>query len=605
MSVDETGDPQEHLGKRAASGFLWLAAQKWAVRVSGFATLVVLTHQISPHDFGVVAAAMTVIPIVYLLADLGFSTYLLQTDDIDEESLSTAFWTSVAAAVVLSSGIVGRRPADGEGIPHRRARPGAAGAGPRGRRRSRRRALALLRRNMVFRAVAMQAPRRGPARPGRGRLLALRGDGVWALVAQLIVTQWVIAILAWRRLAWLPSLRLSPPRLRQMAVFGVRVSTVDLVATLRIWAEGWIVTVALGPAALGLLNIGQRLVLVAQELVAPRWFRLDGRLRPRARRGRPAAYDVPQGARRRVRRGLSHDDPDRGHCPGADPLLFGDKWTGPCGPRRRLRSPASSPSGRCWTTDSSTVSGGGHVARYAVVVDGATVATTAFAVRWGLTGWPWASWSSPSSPPSPAGSSSRACWVGASSRWHARSSAWHPSPRSRWSSGRLARGAPGPPAGRHARGRRRHDRGVRPSAASAGSPDHQRRPRHPAGAGPLCRPGRSAARPGTRAPRLTDDTCGSPTRADRGLRPSRTAPRERTLDACRPTRTSRTRGCPHPSCSTTSRSAGRADARRATLRRSASGRAGATAQPLGVVCGGHGAHGLQPGLVRGPPATGR
>ena len=27
---------------------------------------------------------MTVIPLVYLLADLGFSTYLLQTDDIDQ-----------------------------------------------------------------------------------------------------------------------------------------------------------------------------------------------------------------------------------------------------------------------------------------------------------------------------------------------------------------------------------------------------------------------------------------------------------------------------------------------------------------------------------------
>src|SRR3954447_7283394 len=101
MSVQE----QEHLGKRAAAGFLWLAAQKWAVRVSGFATLVVLTHQVSPHDFGVVAAAMTVIPIVYLLSDLGFSTYLLQTDDIDEDNLSTAFWTSVAAAVVLSAGL--------------------------------------------------------------------------------------------------------------------------------------------------------------------------------------------------------------------------------------------------------------------------------------------------------------------------------------------------------------------------------------------------------------------------------------------------------------------------------------------------------------------
>ena len=35
-----TAQEQEHLGTRAASGVLWLAAQKWVVRVSGFATLV-------------------------------------------------------------------------------------------------------------------------------------------------------------------------------------------------------------------------------------------------------------------------------------------------------------------------------------------------------------------------------------------------------------------------------------------------------------------------------------------------------------------------------------------------------------------------------------
>ena len=389
MSVDETGDPQEHLGKRAASGFLWLAAQKWAVRASGFATLVVLTHQISPHDFGVVAAAMTVIPIVYLLADLGFSTYLLQTDDIDEESLSTAFWTSVAAAVVLSSGLLAVAPLMAKAFHIAELAqvlqvlvlavvPTVLAGVP----------LALLRRNMVFRALAMQALVAALLGQVVAVFLALRGDGVWALVAQLIVTQWVIAILAWRRLAWLPSLRLSPPRLRQMAVFGVRVSTVDLVATLRIWAEGWIVTVALGPAALGLLNIGQRLVLVAQELVAASMVPVstvvfarvrdaEDRLRTTYLKALGVAYAVVSPMMILI----------VVTAPELIPLLFGDKWTGAVRPAQALAVAGIITLGAM--LDHGLFYGLGRPGTwlsYAVVVDAATVATTAFAVRWGLTG---------------------------------------------------------------------------------------------------------------------------------------------------------------------------------------------------------------------------
>ena len=53
-----------------------------------------------------------------------------------------------------------------------------------------------------------------------------------------------------------------------MAIFGIRVSGVDFVAISRVWAESWIITVTLGPAAMGLFNIAQRLVQVAQELTA-------------------------------------------------------------------------------------------------------------------------------------------------------------------------------------------------------------------------------------------------------------------------------------------------------------------------------------------------
>src|SRR4051794_38643105 len=380
MTVHE----QEHLGKRAASGFLWLAANKWVVRVSGFATLVVLTHQISPKDFGVVAAAMTVIPIVYLLSDLGFSTYLLQTDDIDQEGLSTAFWTSVAAAAVLSAGMALVAPllamafqipelADVLRVLVFAVVPTVLAGVP----------LSLLRRGMAFRSVAMQAVVAALAGQVVAVVLALRDGGVWALVSQVIVTQWLVAILAWRAAAWLPSPRLSKPRLRQMAVFGVRVSTVDLVATVRIWAESWIVTLALGPTALGLLNIGQRLVLVAQELVAASMVPVStivfARVRDAADRLRTTylkALGVAYAVVSPVMILIVVTAPE------LIPLLFGSHWKASVAPAQALAVAGIITLGAM--LDHGLFYGLGRPGTwlgYAVVVDAATLGTTAVAVR--------------------------------------------------------------------------------------------------------------------------------------------------------------------------------------------------------------------------------
>ncbi|HVQ18877.1 MAG TPA: lipopolysaccharide biosynthesis protein [Actinomycetes bacterium] len=389
MSVEQQEGSQEHLGKQAASGFLWLAAQKWVVRVSGFATLVVLTHEISPRDFGVVAAAMTVIPIVYLLSDLGFSTYLLQTDDLDQVSLSTAFWTSMGAAAVLSAGLLAIAPLMAMAFQITELAqvlrvlvlavvPTVLAGVP----------LSLLRRDMAFRSVAIQSLVAALLGQVVAVVLALRGGGVWALVGQLIVMQWVVAILAWWRAAWLPSLRVSLPRLRQMAVFGVRVSTVDVVATARLWAESWIVTIALGPAALGLLNIGQRLVLVAQELVAASMVPVStvvfARVRDSADRLRTTylkALGVAYAVVSPVMILLVVTAPE------LIPLLFGSEWRASVRPAQALAVAGIITLGAM--LDHGLFYGLGRPGTwlsYAVVVDGATVATTAIAVRWGLTG---------------------------------------------------------------------------------------------------------------------------------------------------------------------------------------------------------------------------
>lgn len=389
MTAQQRAAPEEDLGRRAASGVLWLTAQKWAVRASGFATMVLLARELTPRDFGVVAAAMAVVPVVYLLSDLGFSTYLLQTDTVDRRSLSTAFWASVLAAVVLSLGLVAVAPllAAAFGIEQLTevlralvlsVAPTVLAGVP----------LALLRRAMAFRAVAVQALVAALAGQLVAVAVALLGGGVWALVSQVVVAQWLIAVLAWRRARWVPSVQLSPRLFVRMASFGLKVSAVDLVATSRVLVENWIITVALGPSALGLLTIAQRLVQAAQELVSASLVPVStvvfARIRESTDRLRTAyvkALGVAYAMVSPVMVLLAVT------APVLVPLLFGEQWQRSAPPAQALALAGIITIGAM--LDHGLFYGLGRPGAwlgYAVVVDAATVSTTAVAVRWGLVG---------------------------------------------------------------------------------------------------------------------------------------------------------------------------------------------------------------------------
>lgn len=102
--------PVEPLGRSAAAGTLWLTAAQWLMRLTGLATIAILTRLLTPEDFGVVAAAMTVTPFLLLLADLGLSTYVLQVKRADQRLLSTAFWYSLTMAIVLMAAVAAFAP---------------------------------------------------------------------------------------------------------------------------------------------------------------------------------------------------------------------------------------------------------------------------------------------------------------------------------------------------------------------------------------------------------------------------------------------------------------------------------------------------------------
>jgi len=255
------------VSSRAASGVVWLTAQKWTIRLLGFVTIAVLTRLLSPDDFGTVAAASTVLPFFFLLADLGFAAYIVQVDKSDQRMLSTAFWFSLGAGLILCATLLLLAPVLGGVFGDAGVTPvlrvlslwvifTAAGSVP----------MALLRRQMRFATLAWQGAIAAAVAQIAAMVMAFSGFGVWALVVQSLVAPAITTVLAWITSHWRPTLTFARDEFKTMATFGGQVLGVEFVAMLRAWAEAAVISATLGIAALGYMNIAQRLVQVVQDL---------------------------------------------------------------------------------------------------------------------------------------------------------------------------------------------------------------------------------------------------------------------------------------------------------------------------------------------------
>ncbi|GAA5083506.1 oligosaccharide flippase family protein [Microbacterium yannicii] len=320
---------QEQLGSRAAGSVAWLTAQTWIVKAGGFVTVIILARLLTPQDFGLVAVAMTIVPLVYLLAELGFGTYLVQAKVAGRRAIGTAFWYAVGAGVILTAALILCAPwlEDLFGV------PGVAGvivgispavmfvslaAVP----------VALMRREMRFRALAIQSAVAAVLAQIVAILLALSGAGVWALVAQVGVSQAVTWIAAWISTRWRPPAVFDWQEFRTMFSFGAKVVGINGIATVRQWAESLIITNVLGANALGQLAIAQRLILTSQEIagaaIAPVSTVVFAQVRDdpeRLKRGYDRALALAYYVITPAMTAILVT------APVLVPLLFGDQWT--------------------------------------------------------------------------------------------------------------------------------------------------------------------------------------------------------------------------------------------------------------------------------------
>jgi O-antigen/teichoic acid export membrane protein len=93
------------LGRKTRAAISWTALGAVASNAMRLVTLAVLGRVLAPADFGVVAAAMTVIMAVKMLRDFGVGLALVQRVELEREHVEVAFTVSVVQGVLLTAAI--------------------------------------------------------------------------------------------------------------------------------------------------------------------------------------------------------------------------------------------------------------------------------------------------------------------------------------------------------------------------------------------------------------------------------------------------------------------------------------------------------------------
>ena len=325
------------LRERAAKGLTWSLIERWGAELLGLGIFVVLSRQLEPHAFGLVALATVVIDFLRKLVDQGFSEAVVQRGELDQEHLDTAFWTGIVTGSVLALSLVALAgPIAGWfGEPElapvlRWLSLAFVVRGLSGTQQ------ALLVRGLRFQQLATRTLVAEVAAGVVAITLALNGFGVWSLVGQSLASGVFGVLTLWRVSGWRPGLGFRWHHFKELALFGANIVGFKLLNALSVRVDAFLIGTFLGTVQLGYYSVAIRIFHAISKILTGVMnsvaFPVFSRMQGEPERMRRAFYEATQLTSLVTLPaflGLAAIAPD------AIPFAFGDQW-GPSVPVMRV-----------------------------------------------------------------------------------------------------------------------------------------------------------------------------------------------------------------------------------------------------------------------------
>lgn len=252
--------------KAVVSNMLWRFAERCGAQGVSFIVSIVLARLLLPEEYGVVSIITIFTAILNLFIDSGFKNALIQKKNADQLDFSTVFYFNVLMGILLYIGMAVAAPVIAGFYEKEYMTPyirvmsltlvigGINGV-----------QTAIVSRRMEFKRFFYSTLAGTMASAVIGIGMAYAGMGVWALIAQRLVNQFIDTVILWFTVRWRPSLTFSLERLKPMFSYGSKLLGSSLLNSLTGNLAGLIIGKAYPADMLAYYDKGRRIPTMVVE----------------------------------------------------------------------------------------------------------------------------------------------------------------------------------------------------------------------------------------------------------------------------------------------------------------------------------------------------
>lgn len=243
---------QNSLKQKAATGMVWSALQKYSSMFISFISGIILARLLTPYDYGCIGMLSIFMVLAEAFIDGGFGSALIQKKRPTQEDYSTIFFWNIGMSFVMYAVLYFSAPA----ISRFYKIPLLCDV-------LRVQGLVLfiyafnviqqnqLRKNLNFKVLSIVTITTSLISLGVTVFMAYKGFGVWALVAQNLITAAIPAIVFWLFIKWRPSWVFSWSSFKELFSFGFYMFLTSLLNQFGQQIQGLLIGKVYNPSTMG------------------------------------------------------------------------------------------------------------------------------------------------------------------------------------------------------------------------------------------------------------------------------------------------------------------------------------------------------------------
>ncbi len=247
----------DNLKNKVFSGFIWKFGERFLSQGITFVVSLVVARILLPEDYGMVAMVTIFTNIAAVVVVNGFNAALIQGSDVDETDFSTLFYCSFVISIILYFILFFFAPLISKFYDMQELTPIIRVLGfllPIASYNSIQNAY--VSRMMDFKKNFWATFLASIVSGTVGIVMALRGFGVWALVAQMLSSSIVNCIVQMFIVDWKPVLRFSLKKVVPLLRFGGNSLGADLIGTIFNQLNSFVIGKWYSPSDLAYYNKG-------------------------------------------------------------------------------------------------------------------------------------------------------------------------------------------------------------------------------------------------------------------------------------------------------------------------------------------------------------